>query len=606
MQWIVRIGVGLIALLVAAIVGASIWFWWMPVGVNNYINKVTFEQVLDSPETLTVLGLIDNTPLDFHSGKLSSFTKEQEEKTRKQLVRARRGLDRYGPDGLEGQELISWKIAATYLDDLVADAELEHNDYPINQISGVTIDLPQFLTDSHLIKNKKSVKRYLSRLEEFGRVLEEAKVRVEDYRDHGVVAPDFIIQKALVGMQTFIEGGVEVNPLLTSLGPKLDKLSDVSDVKKAGYLADAKTIIETKILPGYEALIDLHEELLLTANHDAGIWRIPNGEKAYEIALKQFTTMDYTAEQIHQIGLSEVARIEQEMDVILVQQGLTDGTVTSRIQQLMDDPTKRFPNTEEGRAEMLAYLVALNDDIMSVAGDYFTTLPSQPLEIVRIPEYAQDSAPGGYYQSPALDGSRPGRFYINQKNTADRPRWTLPTLMIHEGAPGHHFQISLAQGIEDVPFLRKVYPFTAYAEGWALYAERIAKTDMGLYDEDPLGDLGRLQAEMFRAVRLVVDTGLHAKRWSREEAIDYMIAKTGRTSADVTREIERYVVWPGQATSYKMGQLAILDMRSKAERELGDEFDLREFHDVLLSSGSMPLGVLEEVVDAWIAEQKVR
>jgi uncharacterized protein (DUF885 family) len=221
-----------------------------------------------------------------------------------------------------------------------------------------------------------------------------------------------------------------------------------------------------------------------------------------------------------------------------------------------------------------------------------------------VPEYSEDSAPGGYYNPPALDGSRPGRFYINQKDTADNPKWTLPTLMIHEGSPGHHFQLSAQQLIEGVPLLRKVLPFGAYAEGWALYAERVAKVDMGFYDTDPLGDLGRLQAEMFRAVRLVVDTGMHARKWTREEAIAYMVARTGMTEAEVTREIERYVVWPGQATSYKVGQLAILRMRSEAEQALGERFDLPAFHELILMNGSMPLAVLEGIVQRWIEERQ--
>jgi uncharacterized protein (DUF885 family) len=344
--------------------------------------------------------------------------------------------------------------------------------------------------------------------------------------------------------------------------------------------------------------------MLETANHDAGIWRIPDGDKIYAAALKSNTTTDFSAEEVHQIGLSEVNRIAKEMDAILIAQGRTEGSVAERVKQLMEDPAHQFPNTDEGRQQMLDYLVKLNADLMAKAGDYFITLPPQKLEIVRVPEYSQDSAPGGYYNPPALDGSRDGRFYINQKDSADNPRWTLPTLIYHEGAPGHHFQLSAAQLIKGVPFLRKVAPFTAYAEGWALYAERIAAQDMGMYADDPLGNLGRLQAEMFRAVRLVVDTGMHAKHWSREQAIDYMIANTGMTEAEVTREIERYVVWPGQATAYKTGQLAILKMRADAEAALGDSFDLREFHETILLNGAMPLGVLEGVVEAWVEEKQ--
>jgi uncharacterized protein (DUF885 family) len=311
-----------------------------------------------------------------------------------------------------------------------------------------------------------------------------------------------------------------------------------------------------------------------------------------------------TADEIYQIGLSEVARIELEMETILVNEGLVDGSIVSRIRYLMELPEHNFANTDEGRIEQIAYLNEVNDQLMAKVADYFITIPPQPLEIVRVPEYSQDSAPGGYYNPPAFDGSAPGRFYINQKDTRDNPRWTLPTLMYHEGSPGHHFQLSASQLIENVPFLRKVSPFSAYTEGWALYSERIAAEDMGMYQNDPLGDLGRLQAEMFRAVRLVVDTGMHAKRWSRERAIEYMLLKTGMTEPEVTREIERYVVWPGQATAYKIGQLYILRLRAMAEDQLGEAFDIREFHKMILLNGAMPLEILEESVISWIDSQK--
>lgn len=599
-----RILGGLFLLLVVAVAGASVWFWFKPVGVNNYINKVTIQLAIDSPELLTGLGIIDNTPLDFHSGKLADYTKAQDEKSLEKLRKARAGLDKYGPDGLEGQELLSWQMTAWFFDDLLRDAEHEYSGYRVNQISGVTVNLPSFLTDTHVIKNEKSVMRYISRVNEFGRVLREVKVRVEDDRDHGVVPPDFVIEKALAGMRSFIEDGVDENPLVTTLPEKLSEIDGLSEEKQQSYLDQTKSAVGAEVIPGYEAMIALFEELFAGANHDAGIWRIPDGEAIYAIALKSNTTTDFDANEIHDIGLSEVARISQEMDAILVGEGLVEGSVAERVRQLMEDPAQQFPNTDEGREAMIAYLVELNDELMAKAGDFFITLPPQPLEIVRIPEFSEDSAPGGYYNPPALDGSRPGRFYINQKDTADNPKWTLPTLMYHEGAPGHHFQLSSAQLIKGVPMLRKLTLFSAYAEGWALYSERIAKTDMGMYDGDPLGDLGRLQAEMFRAVRLVVDTGMHAKRWSREEAIDYMVSNTGMTEAEVTREIERYTVWPGQATAYKTGQLAILEMRADAESALDDKFDLREFHEVILMNGAMPLGILEDVVEDWIEEQQ--
>ena len=603
MKWLKRVVMGLVATLIVASAGASMWFWFTPVGVNNYINKVTFQLAIDSPELLTYLGAIDNTPLDFHSGKLADYTREEEERSIAKLRDARAGLDAYGPEGLAGQELLTWKIAAWFFDDLLRQAELRYSGYRVNQISGVTVNMPQFLTDTHVIKNEKSVRRYLSRLREFGRVLRETHARVIDDRENGVIPPDFVIEKALVGMNKFIEGGADNSPLVTTLGPKLDELEDVDENAAAAFINEATQLVSSEVIPGYEAIIGLFESMLPEATHDAGIWRLPNGEAIYAANLRSNTTTQYSPEEIHATGLAEVDRIEGQMLDILDSQGVMGDSFAERIRVLMDDPAHQFPNTDEGRAEMIAYLEAFDQKVMAIAADYFVTIPPQPLEIVRVPEYSQDSSPGGYYNGPALDGSRPGRFYINQKDTADNPRWTLPTLMIHEGSPGHHFQISTSQLIEGVPLLRRLSPFNAFSEGWALYSERIAKTDMGLYDDDPLGDLGRLQAEMFRAVRLVVDTGMHAKRWSREQAIEYMTAKTGMTNEEVTREIERYVVWPGQATAYKTGQLALLEMREDTEDVLGERFSLRDFHEAVLMNGAMPLDILKETMADWAAAQ---
>ncbi len=598
---------GLLGLLGATGIGvavAAFWFWFTPVGVNNYINKVTIQVAMDSPELITRLGLIDNTVLDFHSGKLADYTKEADERSLEKLRTARKGLDDYGPEGLEGQELLSWKIAAWFFDEWLVNAEMEHSGYRVNQISGVTVNLPEFLTDAHAIIDRRSADRYLSRLSEFGRVLREVKDRVIDDRDHGVIPPDFVIEKSLTGMRRFISEGASQNVLVTDFASRLSEVEEISAEDQAVLVSDAQARVASEVIPGYEGMIALFEELATQTNHNAGIWRIPNGEAIYRHRLRSSTTTDYTPDEIHDIGLAEVVRIEGEMHAILDAQQIPDGDIATRVRVVMEDPSQQFANTDEGREEMIAYLESFDAKVMERVADFFITIPPQPLEIVRVPVHAQDSSAGGYYSSPALDGSRPGRFYINQKNTADNPRWTLPTLMIHEGSPGHHFQLSASQLIEDVPLLRRLSPFNAFTEGWALYSERIAKTDMGLYDDDPLGDLGRLQAEMFRAVRLVVDTGIHAKRWSREEAIDYMLAKTGMTEDEVTREIERYSVWPGQATGYKTGQLAILELREAAEAALGESFDIRQFHELLLMNGAMPLALLKDQVTAWIDAQR--
>ena len=598
-----RILLASIFLLVVTVGGASFWFWFTPVGINNYVNKISLQLAIDSPELLSGIGLIDNTFLDFHSGKLAEHTLEGENRSLAKLRQARAGLDAYGPDGLEGQELLTWKIVAWFFDDLLRQAGHKYGGYRINQISGVTVSLPEFLTDTHVIIDKRSAERYLSRLKEFGRVLREIRTRVIDDRDHGVLPPDFVIEKALLGMRKFIAGGAVENILVTNLPERLGVPEEGDGKVAADIIQEAKEIIAVHVIPGYEALIALFEDMALDANHDAGIWRLPNGEAIYRDNLRSRTTTDYSPDEIHQIGLTEISRIESEMHTILDAQNINEGKLGTRIRLVMADPTQKFANTDTGREEMIRYLDNFNEKVMGRVREFFITIPHQPLEIVRVPQHSEDASAGGYYSAPAMDGSRPGRFYINQKDTADNPRWTLPTLMIHEGSPGHHFQISAAQLIEEVPFLRQMSPFSAFTEGWALYAERIAKTDMGLYDHDPLGDLGRLQAEMFRAVRLVVDTGIHAKRWSREYSIGYMVSKTGMTEAEVTREIERYVVWPGQATAYKIGQLALLDLRAMAEAELGNDFDLREFHEFVLMNGAMPLPLLGEETRHWVNQK---
>ena len=604
MGWVKKTALGSLGLIGLAALGGYIWFWGAPVGVNNYINKASLKMASDSPELLSQIGMIDNTPVDFHSNKLGSYTKEQAEISLEKLKKARKGMDKYGPDGLEGQELLSWKITAWFFDDIIESDAFEYGGYPMSQLSGPMVSMPQFLTDTHVIKSKKSAQRYVARVKEFDRVIREMEVLVQDYADNGVIAPDFVLEKSITGMRNFIDGGASENPLVTTLPNRLDKVEGLSENFKSEIIADTKALVESEIIPGYERMIALHEDLLKSATHDAGIWRIPNGDKIYQAALRSNTTTNMTADEIHNIGLSEVARIESEMDAILQGEGLSEGPLSNRITAMMTRADQIYEDSDAGRAAMIAELERLNKEVMAKAGAFFVTLPPQPLEIKRIPEFSQDGAPGGYYNGPALDGSRPGQFYINLKDPADNPNWTLPTLLYHEAAPGHHFQVSRAQLIQDVPILRKMSPFTAYTEGWALYAEYLAANDMGMYDNNPLGDLGRLQAEMFRAVRLVVDTGIHHKRWSREQAIEYMAEKTGNSADDVEREIERYAVWPGQATAYKTGQLAILRLRRHAEDELGEGFVLRDFNEAILENGAMPLGILEEVITSWVEEEK--
>jgi len=404
-----NIFLGFLALLLAGIGGASVWFWFYPVTVNNAVNQFSAEFAMDTPELLSGIGLIDNTLLDFHSGKLGDYTRAKEEETLGRLREARARMDRFDPATLEGQEKLSHEIAVWFLDDMIRQAEFPYSGYRVNQISGVTVNLPQFLTDTHVVVSEKSAERYLSRLREFGRVLDETHARVEDDRAHGVVPPDFIIAKTINGMQSFIGKGAAQNALVTTLPAKLDKIEGMDQARKDAIVAEATRIVDEAVIPGYRNMITLFEDMAKTATHDAGIWRIPDGDRIYAAALKSNTTTDMTAEELHTLGLAEVARIDAEMNAILAALGHTEGSAVERLRTLGQAPEHLFPNTDEGRQQMLEYLNKLNTEVMALAKDYFITLPPQPLEIVRVPEYSQDSSPGGYYNPPALDGSRPGR-----------------------------------------------------------------------------------------------------------------------------------------------------------------------------------------------------
>jgi uncharacterized protein (DUF885 family) len=360
----------------------------------------------------------------------------------------------------------------------------------------------------------------------------------------------------------------------------------------------ATKIVADKVYPALDRQIAAIEALKPTTRAGDGAWRLTNGDAIYAAALEQMTTTKLTPEEVHQMGLTQVAEISAELDKILRGEGLTQGSVGARLDQLNRRADQLYPNTDEGRAALLA---SLNDDVQRMTEKLpllFSTLPKQPLEIRRVPVEIQDGASNGYYNRAALDGSRPAIYFINLKDTGDWPKYTLPALSFHEGVPGHHLQISISQTSTEIPTLRKIGGFSPYSEGWALYAESLAD-EAGVY-RGPIERAGFLQSYLFRATRLVVDTGLHAKRWSREKATDYMVETTGFARPRTQREVERYCTQIGQACSYKVGHGVWAKLRKEAEEKLGPKFDVKRFHDVLLE-GAMPLTILEQRVRERIA-----
>jgi uncharacterized protein (DUF885 family) len=469
--------------------------------------------------------------------------------------------------------------------------------YTINQLSGPTVDIPNFLNNQQPVTNAEEAETYLVRLAAVAGALDGALDSVRLAASKGVVPPDFVAAKSRAVVEAFIAAPATENALFMSFRDRLDD----NGVEGAGAFAErALSIVKDDVMPAYQRIADFLGEIEASTPHDAGIWRLPDGEALYEAMVRHMTDTNRSPAEVHQIGLDEVARITAEMDAILRGEGYTEGTVGERMQLLGAEERFLYPNNAEGREALLADARAQVEGIRAKMPDWFLTQPKHPVEVRPVPEFSQDSAPTGYYNQPAPDGSRPGIYWLNVRDTAMHPKFALPTLSYHEAIPGHHTHLASTVEQEVPPIVWAIWSNTS-TEGWALYAEQLA-AEMGMYDEDPYGDLGRLQAELHRAVRLVVDTGMHAEKWSREQAIDYMIAAEGVEESTAVSEVERYAVWPGQALGYKLGMLKILELREEAQERLGDRFDMRAFNSTVLEVASAPQPYIETTVRNWIEE----
>jgi uncharacterized protein (DUF885 family) len=457
----------------------------------------------------------------------------------------------------------------------------------VSQLGGAYYNVPDFLDAQHPVKSRDDAEAYLSRLQQFARNLEQEAERIRHDASVGVIPPDFVIDKTLANLRK----QREVPPAQTTMVRSLERRATQAGLQ--GYGARAAQIVSGPIARGLDRQIAELSAIRPRAVHDAGVWRLPGGPSYYQWSIRSNTTTNMTGDEVHQVGLQQVAELQARIDTLLRAQGYTKGTVGDRLNVLNKESRFVFPNTDPGRAQLLEYLNELVRDITPRLPRAFNTLPRAAVDIRRVPIDIEAGAPGGYYQGASLDGSRPGAYYINLKDTAEWPKHALPTLTYHEAVPGHHFQITVAREAGELPLYRRTQGFAAYNEGWALYSERVAD-ELGVYENDPFGRIGYLQSYLFRAVRLVVDSGLHQKRWSREQAIRYMIENSARPEGSAVREIERYSVWPGQALAYKLGQTVIERLRAEQEQRPG--FDLKRFHDVVLMGGSMPLTVLERRV----------
>ncbi|MGI2069320.1 DUF885 domain-containing protein [Shewanella baltica] len=597
-----RIGLGsLVLVLLLVALAAHEWFAKKPFFFRAFLDRSVIKMAFESPETLTSLGFLESVGITGHNAELDDDSPEAMDKTFAQVRDLRETLLSYSDADLDENQRISKDIALYLADFALVSEPYRYHNYPLNQLFGVQNGYPSFMQAQHQVHSVGDAENYLSRLQKvklkFAQTLEGLKIR----EAKGIIPPKFVIERVLTEMNDFVATPIQDNILYSSFKTKLAD-TDISADEQARLLAAAEVDIKGYVHPAYQLFIDYFTQLQAKAGTDDGYWALPNGDLAYEQLLKFFTTTNYTADEIHAKGLAEVDRIQSEIMTILAAEGydISQGFSVA-IEALAADPKFYYEDSDAGRAQILVDYQHILDEVNAGLGDAFRIRPEAGMEVVRIPEFKEKTAPGAYYQQPAIDGSRPGRFYANLYDIKATPKYGMRTLAYHEGIPGHHFQIAVAMELEGMPLIRKMAPFTAYIEGWALYSERLA-WELG-FQKDPFDNIGRLQAELFRAVRLVVDTGIHHSRWTREQAIDYMKKNTGMSDRDVTAEIERYIVMPGQATAYKVGMMKILELREKAKSALGDKFDLRDFHDVVLKNGAVPLDNLETLVDRYIADK---
>ena len=591
-------------ILIAIILGLVGWFkisllWGKPWSVNLLYVRTFLRLALDSPELLTHLGILEKLGWHFHNAKLADASVAHETKQFRQLAKDLRILRSYDRRRQSPAQLLSTDVMDWFLDDQLRGEPYRFHNYPLNQMFGIQSELPNFMLTLHPLVSRTEARNYIRRLSKFGVKFDQVLEGLQMREQRGVIPPRFVIRRVLDEMTAFVGQPATDNPLYTVFKEKTSKLK-LDPAEQQRLLNEVETQIKAVVYPAYQKFIAYFTALEGKATDDDGVWKLPNGAAYYAYCLRSNTTVALNPEQVHAIGLAEVERIEGEMKAILTRLGYPDvENAPLKLQEFAKDERFLYPNTNEGRLQALADYQRILDEMNASLDPLFAVRPKAALKVERVPEFREKTSAGAYYHPADLGGGRPGVFYANLRDMNEVAKFSMKTLAYHEGIPGHHFQLAIAMELRGVPFFRRLVPFTAYAEGWALYAEKLVREN-GAYTADPYGELGCLDAELFRAVRLVVDTGIHAMRWTRQQAIDYMQQHTASALESIVSEVERYIVMPGQACAYKIGELKLLELRQKARQALGDRFDLRQFHDVILKNGAMPLSLLEQVVEEYI------
>jgi len=573
------------------------------------LQRIADQLLAEYPQNATILGIAKN--------KLAPLAHEWQDQTpagfakRKENISSRLGAlrkmdlrDLSNPDKLNGSvalqahELAEAGYAFEYGDPLVLDPNngFRNTPYVVNQLGSSYSDLPDFLESRHTIASAEDALAFADRVDAYARNIDGETERLKHDRRIGVIAPDFNLDKTIA----IIGGGASEKPDQSAVLATFKKKMGEAKLSDDTLTERVRQAMATKVIPALQRQVEELKAHRAAATSDAGVWHIKDGEAYYRWALKAGTTTNRTPDDIHKLGLDQVKEIQSRMDAIMRKQGLTGGTVGQRMAALGKDPKQLYPNTVAGREQLLAYLNGRIEDIRMRLPRAFATMVPGNLIIKRVPPSIEAGAPGGYASAGSIDGKVPGQYYINLRDTSEWPKFSLPTLCYHEGIPGHIWQGDYANRM---PLIRSMLAFNAYSEGWALYAEQLAD-ELGVYADDPLGQLGYLQSMGFRACRLVVDTGLHAMKWTRDQAIDWFVTTNGDPRSSVEKEVDRYCAMPGQACGYKVGQLEIVRLRDKAKAALGSKFDLRRFDDAVVLGGSVPMTLLETVIDGYIAKSK--
>ena len=576
-----------------------------PVSIDHYLAKDLIKKITDSPEYMTNLGVFDNFGFIFrHNERLSVQTFDKRSEDYKHNLSRLKILQNFDKSKLSKSQKITQKIAIfDTQNNIEAYERFKYHSYPFNQISGNHLNLVEFMTDTHPMKSLNDARNYIDRVEMFDEVLIENLSWLKAQKEQEIFLPKFVMDHVIGQLEELISYEDSNNPLMQIFIKKIDNMG-IIEGERTKLINELSEAIKDNVKPGYQSILNFMVENYKYANPYHGVWSLPDGDDFYALRLRTYTTTDYSAAEIHEIGLQEVERIGNRMKEIFIELGYeVNKPIGEMMSDLNENPEFLYEDTPDRKEIVIKDYNQMVKEAEQDVKPYFFNFPESPVEVRAVPEYSEKTAAGGYYQSPSLDGSRPGVFYANLYDIKQTPKFGMRTLTFHEAVPGHHFQIALNLENDELTLYRRLgYRTSAYTEGWALYAEQLG-VEVGmtksLYDE-----LGVLQSEMFRANRLVVDTGLHYKKWTREKAMEYMKKVTGMSDTEVRVEIERYIVWPGQATSYKMGMIKILDLRDKAMKELGAKFDLRKFHSIVLDQGIVPLFILDDLIDEWINEEK--